>query len=67
MGDRFPRIRVGVGRPQYDSIDHVLSPFAPDESAKLPDIIDAAARGAELWLNDSLEAAMQYLNNLEVA
>jgi PTH1 family peptidyl-tRNA hydrolase len=67
MGDRFPRIRVGVGRPQYDSIDHVLSPFSPDESAKLPEIVDAAARGAELWLNDSLEAAMQLLNNLEIA
>src|SRR5579884_3206056 len=67
MGDRFPRIRVGVGRPQHDSIDHVLSPFAPDERAKLSEIVDAAARGAELWLNESLEAAMQFLNNLEVA
>jgi PTH1 family peptidyl-tRNA hydrolase len=67
MSDRFPRIRVGVGRPEHDSIDHVLSPFSAEENAKLPEIIDAAARGAELWLNESLEAAMQYVNNLEIA
>lgn len=67
MTDRFPRIRVGVGRPEYDSIDHVLSPFDKDETAKLPEIIDCVAKGAQLWLEDSLEAAMQFLNNLEIA
>jgi PTH1 family peptidyl-tRNA hydrolase len=67
MGDRFPRIRIGVGRPEYDSIDHVLSPFTAEEISRLPKIVDAAASGAELWLNDGIEAAMQFLNNLEVA
>jgi peptidyl-tRNA hydrolase, PTH1 family len=64
MSDRFPRIRVGLGRPQYESIDHVLSPFTPDERAKLPDVIDAAARGVELWLDQGVESAMQFVNNL---
>ena len=63
IGDRFPRLRVGVGRPQYDTIDHVLSPFAAEESAKLPDVLDAAAEGADLWLNHGMERAMQYINN----
>lgn len=67
MTDRFPRIRVGVGRPEYDSIDHVLSPFSADETAKLPEIIDGVAKGAQLWLEESLESAMQFLNNLEIA
>lgn len=67
MGDRFPRIRVGVGRPEHDSIDHVLSPFSAEENAKLPDVIDAAARATELWLNESVEAAMQFVNNLQIA
>lgn len=67
MGDRFPRIRVGVGRPEYDSIDHVLSRFSAEENAKLPDVIDAAARGTELWLDESIEAAMQFVNNLQIA
>jgi peptidyl-tRNA hydrolase, PTH1 family len=72
IGDRFPRIRVGVGRPIFeedrdDGIDHLLSPFSADEDARLPEIVDAAARGAELWLSEGLESAMQFLNNLQIA
>jgi PTH1 family peptidyl-tRNA hydrolase len=63
IGDRFPRLRVGVGRPEYDTIDHVLSPFSPAETAHLPAIVHAAAEGAELWLNESLERSMQFVNN----
>jgi PTH1 family peptidyl-tRNA hydrolase len=63
IGDRFPRLRVGVGRPERDTIDHVLSPFSKDESARLPTIVEAAAQGAHLWLESGLEAAMQYVNN----
>jgi PTH1 family peptidyl-tRNA hydrolase len=64
MTEKFPRIRIGLGRPQFESIDHVLSPFTAEEQKKLPEIIDAAARGIQLWLDDGVEAAMQYLNNL---
>ncbi len=67
IGQDFPRIRVGVGRPQFESIDHVLSSFTPEERERLPKVIDAAATGAERWMNDGPEAAMQFVNNLEVA
>ena len=63
IGDRFPRIRVGVGRPEYDTIDHVLSPFSPEENAQLPKVLEAAAEGADLWREHGLERAMQYINN----
>jgi PTH1 family peptidyl-tRNA hydrolase len=63
IGDRFPRVRVGVGRPEHESIDHVLSPFSAEERALLPRIIGAAADGVQLWLDDGLEAAMQFVNN----
>jgi len=63
IGDRFPRLRVGVGRPANDSIDHVLGTFSKDESAVLPRIVDAAVEGARLWFESGLEAAMQYVNN----
>jgi PTH1 family peptidyl-tRNA hydrolase len=67
MTDRFPRIRVGVGRPERDSIDHVLSPFNKSEQEKLPALIDSVADGVRLWLDEGTNAAMQFLNNLEVA
>lgn len=62
IGDRFPRLRIGVGRPQYDSIDHVLSPFTSDELRDVPAIIAAAADGVDVWLNDGLDAAMRFAN-----
>ena len=67
IGDRFPRIRFGVGRPEYDTIDHVLSPFTKDESKMVPTVVDAAANGAITWLERGLEAAMQFTNNWKIA
>lgn len=67
MTDQFPRIRVGVGRPERESIDHVLSPFTAEEQALLPKLVEAAVEGVERWLSDGIEAAMQYVNNLQVA
>ncbi len=65
IGDRFPRLRFGVGRPKHDTIDHVLSPFTSDESKRLDDVVATAADGAELWLEHGLERAMQFVNNLQ--
>jgi PTH1 family peptidyl-tRNA hydrolase len=62
MGDQFPRLRIGVGRPEYDSVDHVLSPFVAQERAQLPALIAAGADGVQLWLDNGLEAAMQFVN-----
>lgn len=64
MSDRFPRLRIGVDRPEYDSIDHVLSPFSAAERERLPEILSHAAEGAERWLNSGIEDAMQFVNNL---
>lgn len=67
MTEQFPRLRVGVGRPQFESIDHVLSPFTPEEQQLLPKVIEAAADGAQRWLEEGLETAMQFVNNLQIA
>jgi len=63
IGDRFPRLRIGVGRPEFESIDHVLSSFNAEERIVLPRIIAAAADGVQRWLDEGLEAAMQFTNN----
>jgi PTH1 family peptidyl-tRNA hydrolase len=62
IGEDFPRLRVGVGRPEFDSIDHVLGTFNETERQGLPQIIDAATQGALLWIDGDLEAAMRYVN-----
>lgn len=72
MSDRFPRIRIGVGRPPRAAgetgpddraIDHVLSQFSKEQLQQLPVVLDAVAQGAQLWLDDGIETAMQFVNN----
>ena len=45
----FARLRVGIGEPRRDAVDHVLSRFAPEESRLLPALLDAAADAVESW------------------
>lgn len=65
LGDGFPRLRIGVGRPDNDSIDHVLSAFRPDEREALPKIVDAATGGVLRWLEEGTDSAMRFLNTWE--
>jgi peptidyl-tRNA hydrolase, PTH1 family len=62
IGEGFARIRVGVGRPEFESIDHVLSPFNEAERKALPAIVSAAADGVELWVDEGVDAAMRFVN-----
>ena len=63
IGEDFPRVRIGVGRPEFDSIDHVLGEFGGDERRALPEIVAAAADGVERWLDGDVEAAMRFVNS----
>ncbi len=65
VGEEFARIRIGVGRPEFDTIDHVLSVFTAEQSPSLPSIIEAAADGAERWLDERIDLAMQFVNSVK--
>ncbi|MFN2449436.1 MAG: aminoacyl-tRNA hydrolase [Candidatus Baltobacteraceae bacterium] len=62
MTGDFARLRIGVGRPVRESIDHVLSPFTAPERRDLPAVLDAAAETAVRWIDSGPEAAMQFAN-----
>ncbi len=62
IGDRFPRLRVGVGRPERASIDHVLGRFDKSETPDLPLVVAAAADSVERWLAEGTDAAMRFAN-----
>lgn len=62
IGEGFARIRIGIGRPEFDAIDQVLGTFNAQESAVLPRIVAAAADGAEKWLQERTDLAMQFVN-----
>jgi len=59
---QFPRLRIGIGRPVYDAVDHVLSRFDAEEEELLRERIPIAVEGILLWLESGTEPAMQFVN-----
>jgi PTH1 family peptidyl-tRNA hydrolase len=58
----FARIRIGIGKPPGNGIDHVLSPFTNAERDQLPEIIGRAADAVEVAVQEGLERAMTDFN-----
>lgn len=60
--DSFARVRIGIGRPRSDGIDHVLGKFAPDERPIVADAIARASEAVTAIVADGLDAAMNRFN-----
>jgi len=66
----FPRIRVGIGRPQAEEqsmsedaiVHYVLSDFSPQEEAIIKPIIIKVAEAIDYFLSQGIEAAMSKFN-----
>jgi PTH1 family peptidyl-tRNA hydrolase len=60
----LPRLRFGVGRPEVEmeTADWVLEPFAPDEQARLPRHLEAAAAALDAALREGVRTAMNHVN-----
>jgi PTH1 family peptidyl-tRNA hydrolase len=57
--DRFPRLRVGIGRSGTDAARHVLSPFSDQERVEAEISVREAAEALLDWLTtDDLSACM---------
>lgn len=64
--DRFPRIKIGVGKkphPDYDLADWVLSEFKKDEEAPLKVALENACAAVELLLDGEIDQAMNLYNS----
>src|SRR6476659_2136723 len=60
--DAYTRLRIGVGEPTFDAVDHVLSKFRPGERAAVEDAVANAAQAALMWIRKGAEAAMNKFN-----
>lgn len=59
----YPRLRIGVGDPRQGELaDYVLDRFSTEEERILPDVVERAIEGVELWLASGIEIAMQHAN-----
>jgi len=64
-GSEFPRIRIGIGRPdthQKDVTDHVLGKFTPDEMHCLESVLVDAVDAAQLILKKNITISMNQFN-----
>jgi PTH1 family peptidyl-tRNA hydrolase len=68
--EAFPRIRVGIGRPQVEGqsisedaiVNYVLSDFSPQEEAAIKPVIARVAEAIDYFLTQGIEAAMSKFN-----
>jgi len=68
--EEFPRIRVGIGRPQAEEqsmsedaiVSYVLSDFSPQEEATIKPVIARVAEALDCFLTQGIEAAMGKFN-----
>ncbi len=62
--DRFPRLKVGVGRPPdgKEAADYVLGKVEVGEMEKLEKAVQRAADAAEAFVREGLDAAMNRFN-----
>lgn len=58
----FPRIRVGIGRPEDETIDWVLGKFSSDEKPIAAEMIIKAADAVECWVKYGIQKAMNEYN-----
>jgi PTH1 family peptidyl-tRNA hydrolase len=64
--EKFGRLRVGIGEPGANAIDHVLSRFQPPEQQRLGELLDAAADAVEEWVREGTNRAANRFNSFEL-
>ncbi len=64
--EKFGRLRVGIGEPDRNAIDHVLSQFNRGEKARMPELLDAAADAVEAWAREGVSKAANHFNAYEL-
>ena len=62
-GEKFPRIRVGIGAPgQKEMVGHVLGKFAPDERPLLEECLAKAEEATAMMMREGFQAAANKFN-----
>lgn len=63
--DHFSRLKIGIGRPQFDEDveDYVLASFYPDEKDIMEQTVPKAIKACELVIQEGIERAMNQVNS----
>ncbi|MHB9032400.1 MAG: aminoacyl-tRNA hydrolase [Anaerolineae bacterium] len=63
----FNRLRIGIGRPIDDAIDHVLNGFTPAEEDILGKLFKQLAPIVDCYIREGITSAMNRFNGLNLA
>lgn len=64
--DEFPRIKVGVGAPKNNLIEHVLGVFDKEERVIVEKVFEASADAIEEMIANGVNASMNKYNGLNI-
>ncbi|MGE5628189.1 MAG: aminoacyl-tRNA hydrolase [Solirubrobacterales bacterium] len=64
--EKFPRIKIGVGHPEYDLIPFVLGRFSKEDRALVEEVMKAAALSVEEIIKNGVPEAMNKYNSFKV-
>lgn len=64
--NEFPRLRIGIGQPEKDAVDFVLSKFKRNEFKPLNEAMDRAVQVINLFIKDELDKAIALCNKKEL-
>ena len=64
--DDFARLRIGIGKPDVDPADYVLSRFSRAEMSLVKKVIDESIKGIEIAVKDGFEKAQNYINGIDL-
>lgn len=59
----FPRLRMGIGKSQDETISHVLGKFSAAEAVIVSEVLQLSADAVDLSLGAGVEKAMNKYNN----
>ncbi|MCW5939652.1 MAG: aminoacyl-tRNA hydrolase [Fimbriimonadaceae bacterium] len=58
----YPRIKIGIGKTDDPTVEHVLSRFNSDESIEIDRAIERSATACEIWLEFGVDQTMNEVN-----
>ena len=61
----FPRLRIGIGRADGDTIDHVLSAWSENEEPVIGRVVEAMVEAVVFAVHRGVDAAMNRYNGLD--
>lgn len=65
QSEDIKRIKIGIGKPKYNTIDHVLTKFDKDEKVLIDEAIDKASDAIIYYLQNNFDLCMSKYNHKE--